>query len=274
MAKSARDARRKLPGSKLPPLDRPVSVSVVMPVFNEASTVGAVIDAVLALDLPGFSVELVVVESSSTDGSREVVRRYEAHPRVTVVLEDEPRGKGHAVRAGLGRVTGDIILVQDADLEYRVSDYPALLEPIVAGDADFVLGCRHVRGQPIRVMPANRHIAWIVNMAHWGFTGLFNVVYGVRLRDPFTMYKVFRSACIDGVRFVADRFDFDWELVAKLVRLGYRPLEVGVHYEARSFKGGKKVRFFRDPPTWVVACIRFRVTPIRREKTAPSPRDA
>ena len=96
------------------------------------------------------------------------------------------------------------------------------------------------------------------------FTWLFNVVYGVRLRDPFTMYKVFRRPCIDGVEFVSDRFDFDWELAAKLIRLGYAPLEVPVAYNARSYSSGKKVRFFRDPPTWLVACVRFRFARIRR----------
>ena len=101
------------------------------------------------------------------------------------------------------------------------------------GDADFTLGCRHVPGQPIRVMHGTRAVATVVNAAHWVFLVLFNLTYGTRLRDPFTMYKVFRSECIDGVEFVADRFDFDWELVAKLVRLGYVPLELPVEYNAR-----------------------------------------
>ena len=110
----------------------------------------------------------------------------------------------------------------------------------------------------MRVMDEMRNVARIVNMAHWVFTWLFNVTYRTRLRDPFTMYKVFRRECIDGVEFVADRFDFDWELAGKLVRLGYRPVEIPIEYEARSFEGGKKVRFFRDPPTWIAACLRFR----------------
>jgi hypothetical protein len=101
-------------------------------------------------------------------------------------------------------------------------------------------------------------MAPIMNAAHWAFTWFFNVTYRTKLRDPFTMYKVFRRECIDDVEFVADRFDFDWELVAKLVRLGYEPIEIPVEYKSRSYHGGKKVRFFRDPPTWLVACIRFR----------------
>ena len=126
-------------------------------------------------------------------------------------------------------------------------------------------------------MDEARFVALVVNAAHWVFTWLFNITYGTKLRDPFTMYKVFRSECIEGVEFVADRFDFDWELAAKLVRLGYKPIEIPVEYEARSFHGGKKVRFFRDPPTWVAACLRFRFCPLRdqgRKHRAASKPDA
>lgn len=269
MTRSSRQRDRR-PGSRMPPLPSMLTLSVVMPVYNEAGSVATVIDDVLALEIPDTSIELVIIESNSGDGSRDVVAGYEGRPGVTVIYEDEPLGKGHAVRRGLERATGEIVLIQDADLEYRVDDYPRLLAPIIHGDADFVLGCRHVPGEPIRIMPSNRRVAWVVNAAHWGFTGLFNLFYRVRLRDPFTMYKVFRRDCIEGVEFVANRFDFDWELVAKLIRLGHRPLEVPVRYDARSFDDGKKVRFFRDPPTWVVACVRFRVTPVKRKTPAPS----
>ncbi len=190
--------------------------------------------------------------------------RYADHPRVTIVLQDEPRGKGYAVREGFRHVDGGIILIQDADLEYSVADYPALVMPIVEGHADFTLGCRHVRGKPMRIMASSRATATVVNGAHWVFLGLFNATYGTKLRDPFTMYKVFRAECIDGIEFVSDRFDFDWELVAKLVRLGYQPVEIPVEYNARAFDEGKKVRFFRDPPTWIWACARFRVAKLTR----------
>jgi len=113
-------------------------------------------------------------------------------------------------------------------------------------------------GKRTRVMDDARVVAPVMNAAHWVFTWFFNVTYGTKLRDPFTMYKVFRRECIQGVEFVADRFDFDWELAGKLVRLGYRPIEIGVEYEARTYHHGKKVRFFRDPPTWIAACVRFR----------------
>lgn len=229
-----------------------------MAVYNEAATVVTAIERVLSLEIEDVETELLVVESNSTDGTRDLVLRYASDPRVRVILQDSPRGKGVAVREAFEHVTGQVILIQDADDEYSVLDYPRLIEPITRGDVDFTLGCRHVPGQPVRVMEEMRHVAKIVNAAHWFFTGLFNLTYGVKLRDPFTMYKVFRTECIDGVEFVADRFDFDWELAGKLVRLGYKPIEIPVDYNARGFDSGKKVRFFRDPLTWVAACVRFR----------------
>jgi len=230
-----------------------------MAVYNEVTTVATAIERVLAVDIPGVDVQLVIVESNSSDGTRSVVAQYAADARVRLVLQDAPRGKGAAVREGFEHATGGIILIQDADLEYSVDDYPKLIEPIMRGEVDFVLGSRHAPGRSVRVMDDTaRYVAPVMNTAHWVFTWFFNVTYGTRLRDPFTMFKVFRRECIEGVEFVAERFDFDWELVAKLMRLGYAPIEIPIEYNARSFHSGKKVRFFRDPPTWVVACLRFR----------------
>lgn len=237
-------------------------LSLVVPIYNEAGTAGTLLDRLVALEIPGVDVEMIVVESNSSDGTRDIVLEYQAHPRVRVILQDRPLGKGNAVREGLAYVTGDIVGIQDGDLEYDLDDYPVLLAPLLDGTADVVLGSRHVSGQPIRQLGTRRHLSRLVNSAHWGFTLLFDLVYGVRLRDPFTMYKLFRIECIEGLPLVSDRFDFDWELLAKLIRRGYQPIEVRVRYASRSFEGGKKVRFFRDPPTWIAACARFRVARI------------
>lgn len=237
-------------------------LSLVVPVYQEAATIGVLLERLVDLEISGIDVEIVVVESNSSDGTRKIVLRYGRHPRVRVILQERPRGKGNAVREGLAHVSGDIIGIQDGDLEYRLDDYPALLAPLLEGSADVVLGSRHVPGQPLRQLGSHRLQSMIVNAAHWGFTLLFNLTYGVRLRDPFTMYKLFRAECIDGLVLVSDRFDFDWELLGKLIRRGYRPQEIPVTYNSRSFETGKKVRFFRDPPTWVAACIRFRLSRI------------
>ena len=246
-------------------------LSVVMAVYNEAHTVADVVEQVLKVDLGDRSIELIIVESNSTDGTREIVRSFEHLPDVRVIYQDEPRGKGFAVRAGLAAAVGDVVLIQDGDLEYSVDDYAALIAPIERGETSFVLGSRHIRGRPMRHFADSRFTSLVLNAAHWGFTGLFDVTYGVRLRDPFTMYKVFRRECIADLEFSSDRFDFDWELVAKLIRCGHVPTEVPVTYESRDFKSGKKVRMVRDPVTWVVACARFRVTPIARVSRPATP---
>jgi glycosyltransferase involved in cell wall biosynthesis len=257
-----RRAYRRLPLLRDVLAGRRPKLSVVMPVYNEVETVVEVIDSVLDFESGTVDLELIVVESNSADGSRERVLKYEGDPRVRIVLQDHARGKGNAVRDGLRYVTGDIVLIQDADLEYRVEDYPRLVDPIVRGEADFILGSRHVPGRPMRLLPGARLASSLMNAGHWVFAGLFDVVYQARLRDPFTMFKVFRTDAVQGIRLVANRFDFDWELVAKLLRAGFQPLEIPIDYRARGFTTGKKVRPFRDPPGWVLACFRFRFSPL------------
>jgi glycosyltransferase involved in cell wall biosynthesis len=240
-------------------IGRAQALTVVMAVYNEASTVAQAIDEVLDADLDGRQLELIIVEGSSTDGTRQIVEKYLERAQVHVVFENRPSGKGAAVRTGFDHATGDVILIQDGDLEYSVGDYASLLAPIEAGTASFVLGSRHVKGQPMRYFEESWITSGVMNVAHWMFAALFDVVYGVRLRDPFTMYKVFRRECLDDLEFVCNRFDFDWELVAKLIRRGHRPVEVPVTYESRDFASGKKVRLLRDPLSWLVALVRFRV---------------
>lgn len=240
-------------------------LSVIVPVYNERATVTVALDAITAKAIPGVEIEIIIVESNSSDGTRELVRPYAQPPRVRLILEDRPRGKGHAVRAGFAHATGDIILIQDADLEYDLADYESLLAPILAGRQAFVLGSRHGEGgwairkfsdQPVR--------GAVLNLAHWTFTLLLNSTLGVWLKDPFTMYKVFRRDCLEGLTFECDRFDFDWELLIKLVRRGYHPIEIPVAYRSRSFAEGKKIRMIRDPLTWLRALVKYRFAPIAK----------
>ncbi|WP_414663861.1 glycosyltransferase family 2 protein [Horticoccus sp. 23ND18S-11] len=243
--------------SPTPPAPR--VLSVVVPIFNERATVRESLDAILAKTIPGWTLEIIMVESNSTDGTRDIVLGYQNHPRVKLVLEDKPRGKGHAVRAGFLHATGEVMLIQDADLEYDLGDYDILLAPIASGRQAFVLGSRHGQGGwAIRTFSDQPLQALILNLGHWGFTLLINVSLGIWLHDPFTMYKVFRRDCLEGLRFESNRFDFDWELLIKLVRKGYRPIEIPISYKSRSFKEGKKVSMFRDPITWLWALAKFR----------------
>jgi 2-polyprenyl-3-methyl-5-hydroxy-6-metoxy-1,4-benzoquinol methylase len=234
-------------------------LSVIMPAYNEVSTIKSGIERVLGKKLYEVDIDLILVESNSSDGTQNIVRQYEGHPRVTVIIEDEAKGKGHAVRTGLKHATGDFILIQDADDEYDIDDYDALIEPLRDGREAFVLGARHGGGTwKMRTFSDQPFHAFVLNCGHWVFTTLVNVFYGVWLKDPFTMYKVFRRDCIDGINFECDRFDFDFELLIKLIRRGFKPLEIPVNYRSRSFLEGKKVRMFSDPITWVRAILKFR----------------
>ncbi len=237
----------------------PPRLSVIVPVFNEMATAREALDGIVAKQAPGWELEIVIVESNSTDGTREVVRSYEGRDRVRILFEPEPRGKGHAVRAGLAMATGDVVLIQDADLEYDLDDYEALLAPLATRTQSFVLGSRHGQGGwAIRRFTTHPVQAVILNAGHWFFTLCLNLALGLWLKDPFTMYKVFRRDCLDGLTLECDRFDFDWELLIKLVRRGHRPIEIPVSYQSRSFKEGKKVTYFRDPVTWLRALVKYR----------------
>jgi SAM-dependent methyltransferase len=238
-------------------------LSIVVPVFNEARSFSAVFQRLLEKKVEGLDTEIIVVESNSTDGTREQVLQFADHPRVKLLLEPEPRGKGHAVRAGLKEITGNFVMIQDADLEYDLEDYEALLEPLLRNRAAFVLGARH--GGSTWKMRQFEHqpiVAMILNAAHWFFTALINLFFNASLKDPFTMYKVFRRDCLYGLRFTCDRFDFDWELVIKFLLKGYHPIEIPVNYRSRSFAEGKKVSIVRDPFTWLRVLAKLRLKPI------------
>ncbi|MEO6003615.1 MAG: glycosyltransferase [Opitutus sp.] len=240
-------------------------VSIVVPVFNEKPTVAKVIDAVLAVQLVGAELEVVIVESNSTDGSREIVQGYAAHPRVTCIFEDRPQGKGHATRRGLDQARGDILLIQDADLEYDIEDYVSLLNPIIRGHEAFVLGSRHGGRQHWKLRQFTKpFLAAFYNLAHVLVTGYINLLFGLHLRDPQTMFKVCRRDCIEGIGFHANYFNFDYELLLKVVRKGYTPVEVPVNYRSRSHAEGKKIRMWRDAPLGLWMITKLRLTPLAR----------
>jgi hypothetical protein len=254
--------------AKAEPAPARPKLSIVMPVFNEAATFADTFERVYAAHVAGVDREIVLVESNSTDGSRELVKKVEHRPGVVVLWEDRPQGKGHAVRAAIEASTGDFVLIQDADSEYDVGDYDIVLEPLLTLSATFVLGSRHMGGRTwkIRQFANQRLLAYVMNLAHESFTTLANSLYGTDMRDPTTMYKVFRRDAYEGIRFTRDRFDFDWELVCKLVRRGHVPVEVPVNYRSRSFDEGKKVRFFRDPVTWLETIVASRFEPLAEDE--------
>ncbi|MBI1272486.1 MAG: glycosyltransferase [Alphaproteobacteria bacterium] len=233
-------------------------LSVIVPVYNEKNTFKEAMDALLAKQVPGLRKQIVIIESNSTDGTRDLVRAYESHADVKVIYQPIPRGKGAAVREGLEAATGDYILIQDADLEYDLDDYDALLEPLRNNQAMFVLGSRHRGNWKMREFNDAPVAAAVFNFGHLFFTWFINLLPSQSMSDPFTMFKVLRRDAFFGIEFICRRFDFDHEMVIKLVRKGYQPLELPVNYKARSFAEGKKVSFVKDGLTWVTTDLKLR----------------
>ena len=237
----------------------PISrLSVVMPVYQEAATIKEAVLQVLSAPRIGTELELIIVESGSTDGSRDIVKEFASDSRVVLLFQDRPYGKGNAVREGLNKASGDAITIFDADGEYQFSDVWKLLGPIEDGTTSFVLGSRHAQGQPMRNFEEARWIALVMNFMHWVFTSMINVAFAVRLRDPFTMWKVFRINLLSAVELRADRFDLDWEIVGRFILAGAQPIEVPARYSSRDYAHGKKVRMLKDPLTWISILLKVR----------------
>ena len=227
-------------------------VSVVVPVFNEAATVGQVVDELLALDL---RLEVLLVDDGSTDDSPlELARLAELHGEVKVLTQPRNRGKGAAVRRGITESSGDILLIQDADLEYSPKDIPALIDPLLSGKADAVFGTRLRGGAHAQ----RAHLFW-----HYAgnrfLTLLSNVLYNTTISDMEVGYKAFRGELVRGLTLISDDFRIEPELTAKVLRLGpgIRLYEVPISYYGRSYAEGKKITW-RDGFGAVGALVRFR----------------
>lgn len=236
--------------------DRPL-LSVIVPVFNEKNTFSTMMKKLLPKQIEGIDKEVIIVESNSTDGTKEDVEKYRNSPDVKIISEERPRGKGHAVRTGFMHAQGDYIIIQDGDLEYDVDDYDMLLEPLTSGKAAFVLGTRYAESWKIRQFQ-QFFLADILNYAGRFMVAVMNLLYRQSMTDPFTMFKVFRRDCLYGLRFECNGFNFDIELVSKLIRKGYIPHEVTINYNSRSFAEGKKVKLFSDPPKVMAAMFKYR----------------
>ncbi len=237
-------------------------LSIIIPIYNEAATVEELLNRVLAVKNLSVSKEIIIIESNSTDGTKEIIKRYQKKKGVKILFQDKPFGKGNALKLGFQHATGDIILIQDADLEYKPEEYEKLLKPILSGKTSFVLGSRPLAKESwsFRQWPGYFFYARLLNLGGFFYTLLFNFLYFVWLTDPATMFKVFKRECISNIIFKSNYFDLDWEIVAKLIRKGHLPLEVPVSYTSRSVAEGKKIRFFRDGFLVLFAIVRFRVS--------------
>ena len=223
-------------------------LSVIVPVFDERNTVVEIVRRMRAVDLP-VDLEIVIVDDGSTDGTRDVLRQL-GDSTVRVITHEANRGKGAAIRSGLAHVHGDLVLVQDADLEYDPEDWPKLLAPILRGKARVVYGSRFT-GERRNML----FLHWVGNRF---LSLLTNVLYNTTLSDMETCYKLFDRALIDSLTLRAQRFEFEPEVTAKILRQGIRIYEVPISYTGREFDEGKKITW-RDGfvALWTLVKYRF-----------------
>jgi len=229
-----------------------MKVSVVIPCFNEQRTIEQIVRTVRAA--PVDNIEIIVVDDGSTDGTSALLKEKVSSIADGIIYQSRNLGKGAALRAGFAAATGDIILVQDADLEYSPGDYPVLLEPILTGKADVVFGSRFMGGHPHRVlyfwhMVGNRFLTLLSNM----FTNL-------NLTDLETCYKAFRAPVVKSLNLRENRFGFEPEVTAKLAKAKCRIYEVGISYNGRTYSEGKKVNW-KDGLYAVYAILRYNLFP-------------
>jgi glycosyltransferase involved in cell wall biosynthesis len=210
-----------------------MKLTVVIPCYNEVATIRAVVDAVRAAPYPDK--QIIIVDDCSTDGTSEVLKRDVAPLVDEIIFHPVNRGKGAAIRSGIERASGGVIIIQDADLEYDPNEYGQLVEPIADGRADVVFGSRFMGGRPHRVL-----YFWH-RVGNGVLTLLSNMVTNLNLTDIETCYKAFRREVIQGIQLEEDRFGFEPEVTAKIAKTRYRIYEVGISYYGRTYAEGKKI---------------------------------
>ncbi|MEK7577126.1 MAG: glycosyltransferase family 2 protein [Patescibacteria group bacterium] len=222
-------------------------LSIIIPVYNEVSTIDELIDRVVHAVVSGWEKEIIVIDDGSTDGTRNVLKKWTK--RVKVILKEKNEGKGSAVTMGISNATGNVILIQDADLEYSPADYPILLAPLKNDRVHVVYGSRFLGG----------HLStmFVYAMGNKFVTLITNILYNTNITDMETGYKVFDASVLKGLHIDAKRFDFEPEITAKVLRSGYQIYEVPISYFGRKFSEGKKLTW-KDGVAAVFTLLRYR----------------
>jgi dolichol-phosphate hexosyltransferase len=233
-----------------------MKLSVLMPVYNEVATLASAVKAVLDVDYP-CEIELVVVDDGSTDGTRELYPAFSNDPRVTICLHERNQGKGAAVRTAAAAATGDYLIMCDADLEYSPAQIPALLMPVLVGDAEVVYGTR--------TFGSHNSYSFLYVMGNKVVTTFANVLFNCYISDLETCFKLIPAALYRDLRVRATGFGMEAEITGKVLRRGIRPYEVPISYKARGRDAGKKLTW-RDgvEALWILSRERFLTRPARR----------
>ena len=210
-----------------------IKLSIIIPCFNERTTIESIVAAVRAAPIP--QKEIIVIDDCSHDGTRELLANKLSGQVDRVIYHEHNQGKGAALRSGIAAATGDIVIIQDADMEYDPQEYPLLLEPFLHGKADVVFGSRFMGGRPHRV------VYYWHSLGNWFLTTLSNMFTNINLTDMETCYKAFRREVIQSIKIEESRFGFEPEITAKISKKGCRIYEVGISYYGRTYAEGKKI---------------------------------
>lgn len=227
-------------------------LSIIIPCYNEKNTIKRIIDLVQKSSLPNIEKEIIVVDDGSTDGTQDIIKTI---PGIKYFFNVKNLGKGSAVKIGFQEATGEIVIIQDADLEYDPNEYGAMIAPILRGNAEAVLGVRIFPNHDLRRRKSNYWLAWLGNHC---ITWLTNILYDNHAGEYECCYKAFSKKLIDRIHVKTNNFDYDNELICKALKLGYKTVNVPVHYYPRGYSEGKKINYKHGIKIlWTIIKYRF-----------------